>query len=325
LYLQIALTVIVLLFVIFIYTFLHESGHAMTGVLFGQSITEFEVNFWSLNAHVGLVGGELTLFQRSVQSMAGAALPLILWTIFITLVPRKGSFTLEALKLIGSMTVINTLLVWIGIPILFQFGKAPMDDVTNFLRYSHLPPVALTFIALVLYIGSWILFLAKIESLRDEFSIFLVSSKEKLIAGTRTTVPVIAGLMAFCAIVALMLNGLAGRNSVDKFSPPQDFALISQFDLSDRPFTSDPVWQFSLKDPAYVGVFIVVRNINTNYFDLSIVGPDGFRSTILHGEGYSASQDGGLWAQNLPSGIYQLVLTSHQSPGVVSIYFLTTN
>jgi hypothetical protein len=64
------------------------------GALFGQSLTEFDVSFWDLSAHVGMVGGALTEFQLAVQAVAGAGLPLIVWEIFISLVPRKASFTL---------------------------------------------------------------------------------------------------------------------------------------------------------------------------------------------------------------------------------------
>lgn len=68
------------------------------------------------------------------------------------------------------------------------------------------------------------------------------------------------------------------------------------------------------------GVFVVIREINTTYFDLSVTGTDGYSSVVIHGEGYNAIQDGGLWEENLPAGTYQVVLTSHQSPGTVSVY-----
>lgn len=35
-------------------------------------------------------------------------------------------------------------------------------------------------------------------------------------------------------------------------------------------------------------------------FDLGVTGPDGYRSTVLHGECCNSFEDGGLWEQNLP-------------------------
>ena len=38
-------TLVVFLFVFFLYTFLHEAGHALAGWFLGQSLTEFDVSF----------------------------------------------------------------------------------------------------------------------------------------------------------------------------------------------------------------------------------------------------------------------------------------
>lgn len=317
----ITLILFVALFVFFAYTFLHEGGHAVTGALFGQSLTEFDISFWDLSAHVGMIGGALTETQLAVQAAAGAGLPLIVWAVFISLVPRKASFTLEALKFISSMAVVNTLLPWIVLPILFFLQKAPPDDVTNFLRHSQMPPLILTLIALILYTGGWVLFLSKINGLRNEFLLFRTADREQLTAGTQKTIPALAGIMAVCVVVVFTINGLAGNNSVNKFSPPQGYDLVTQLDLSEQALPSESLKQFTLDEPTYVGVFVAIRDINTTYFDLSVTGSDGYTSTVVHGEGYAAAQDGGLWEEYLPAGDYQVVLTSHPSPGTVSVYF----
>lgn len=319
----ITLILFITLFVFFIYTFMHEGGHAITGVLFGQSLTEYNVNFWNFSAHVGMVGGELTRSQLALRSIAGASLPFLVWAIFISLVPRKTSFTLDALKLIASMAVVNTLLVWIILPVLFLLGKAPSDDVTNFLRYSQMPPLLLACTALILYVGGWILFLSRIDGLRNEFLLFTITEHEKLVTGTRTTIPVLTTIMAFCVILVLILNGLAAKNLLIKFTPPQDFAPLAQIDLSTRDYSSETLAHFTLNRPTYVAVFVAIRNINTTYFDLSVTGPNGYSSIVLHGEGYNAFQDGGLWEENLAPGDYQIVVSSHQSPGTASVYIRT--
>jgi hypothetical protein len=80
-----------------------------------------------------------------------------------------------------------------------------------------------------------------------------------------------------------------------------------------------------LDEPALVGVFLAIRSIDTTYFDLSLTGPDGYSSVISHGVGYNAEQDGGLWEEELQPGIYQILLTSHQSPGTASVYLKAPN
>ena len=317
------LLLFVILFVFFIYTFLHETGHAITGLVFGQSLTEFDVSFWDFSAHVNMVGGTLTQTQLALQAVSGASLPFLIWAIFMGLVPRSTSFIVGGLKMISSIAVINTLVPWMVIPVLFLYGNAPSDDVTHFLRYGQMPPLSVTLAALFLYVGGWLLFLAKIEGIKNQFLLFREVDFETLKTGTRRIIPVMTGIMAVCVTLVLMFNGSAAGNSRDGFSAPQGFAPVAQIDLSTRAYYSQVLTEFSLDEPAYVDVFIIIRDINTSYFDVSVMGPGGYNSTVLHGEGYNADQDGGLWEEHLRTGTYQIVLTSHQSQGTASIYLKT--
>jgi hypothetical protein len=314
------LVLFVILFVFFIYTFLHEAGHAIVGLLFGRSLTEFNVNFWDFSAHVGMVGGELTQSQLALQSVAGASLPLFVWAVFMSLVPRKSSFLVEALKLVSAMGTLNTLLTWMILPVLFLLDKAPSDDVTYFLCYSQMPPLLLVLIAFVLYTGGWLLFLSRIDGLRNQFLLFRITDPETLTRGSRRTIPVLASVISVCILTAFILNGFAATHPVNPFTPPQGFETIAQIDLSKQAYPSETLAQFTLDESTYVGVFIALQDIDTTYFDIHVTGPDGFTSTVMHGEGYNATQDGGLWEQNLMPGSYQLILNSHQSPGTVSVY-----
>lgn len=124
------------LFVLVVYTFLHEAGHALVGILFGQSLSNFDISFWDLSAHVRL-SGTLTSAQRTIQIGAGAALPFLVWTLLISAAPRKGNVALELLKLVGSMAVVNSLLSWIILPILAYASRAPAGDDTPYLDLSH--------------------------------------------------------------------------------------------------------------------------------------------------------------------------------------------
>jgi hypothetical protein len=316
----------VLLFVFFSYTFLHEGGHAIIGFVFGQSLTEFNVNFWDLSAHVGMAGGELTQSQLAIQAVAGVSLPLLIWAIFIGFVPRKASFILETLKLVSSLTVLNTLLAWTVIPILYIFGRAPSsDDVTHFLRYSPISPLLLMFIVLILYLCGWAYFLSKIDGLWNEFLLFRITDRATLTAGVRTIIPVLISILTFGAISVFLLNRSAVKNPLDKLAPPPGFVVVAEIDFSMQVYSAETLAEFTVDEPAYVGVFIAVRGINTSYFDLRVVGPGGYNSVVMHGEGYRADRDGGLWEESLSPGTYQLVLvlTSHQSPGTASVFLKT--
>ena len=126
--------------------------------------------------------------------------------------------------------------------------------------------------------------------------------------------------MAVCAILVLVMNNQTAGNRSARFSPPQGFTRVAEIDLSTHAYAFEAIARFTLAEISSTGVFIVVKNIDTTYFDLSVTGPDGFRATVLHGEGYNASQDGGLWEKQLQPGTYRLVLTSNQSSGTATVY-----
>src|SRR5690349_9034665 len=75
------------LFVLVTYTFLHEGGHAVVGLLMGGTVTAFNLNFLNLSAHVG-IEGDFTTFQNCVISLAGVSLPLLIWGVLVSLAPR---------------------------------------------------------------------------------------------------------------------------------------------------------------------------------------------------------------------------------------------
>ena len=296
-----------------VYTFLHESGHTLVGLIFGQTLTAFSTTFWDLSAHVQLVG-ELSAAQQALQSAAGVALPLLVWAIFMSLVPRKASFNLELFKLVASMGVVNTLLVWMVIPLLDLRGNAPVnDDVTHFLRASALPPLLVTAVAGILYILGWVLFMTKSRGL----------AQFRQLEEMERTGPAAFTMLAVTAVVFLStfsINMAATQNGTPRLSPPSNLALVAQVDLTARAYQNEVLATFSVTENGRLDMFFSVQDINTNYFDLRLIGPNGYSYPLLHGEVYRADRDGGLRELTLLPGTYQVVLTADQSPGAVSIY-----
>lgn len=295
------------------YTFLHEAGHALVGLAFGQTLTAFSTMFWDLSAHVRLVG-ELTAAQQAIQSAAGVALPLLVWAVLMGLAPRKASFSLELAKLVASMGVVNTLLVWIAIPLLALWGKAPAnDDVTHFLRASQMPPLLVTAVAVGLYALGWGLFVAKTRGLGQ-------LSRLAEMGSVKTAVAAMLGLMTLLLLTTLSINTLATQNSTNQLTPPDHLPLAATVDLTSRAHENEVLATFSVSENGRLELFFTVREINTSYFDLHLTGPNGDNILLLHGETYRADQDGGLRTFTLVPGNYQVVLTASQSPGVLSLY-----
>lgn len=105
-------------------------------------------------------------------------------------------------------------------------------------------------------------------------------------------------------------------------TPPPDFQLVAEVNLSDQAYDEEIVGEFTLTETAVASIFYTIPNIDTNEFDLSLSGPDGESFVILHSENFRTDENGGgAWEQSLPAGVYQLALTASQTPGTLSVYW----
>lgn len=82
---------------VYLYTFLHEGGHALVILLSGNAITAFNLNFFDLSAHVEMTG-QFPPAGAALNYLAGVALPLLLWAVFMAVAPRRMNVVMEMIK-----------------------------------------------------------------------------------------------------------------------------------------------------------------------------------------------------------------------------------
>jgi hypothetical protein len=166
---------------VFLYTFTHEGGHALVGTAFGQKLTAFQVNIFTLNAYVSMQG-YLTPSQQALKSAAGHGLPLLLWAVFMLLAPRRGDVVLRLLKAVSSASILASTSVWAIIPLLYLQGQAPPgDDVTSFLNTSAIPPLLLTGISVVVMVLMALLAWKKNQDLLKDLRHFIELRRQGLL------------------------------------------------------------------------------------------------------------------------------------------------
>jgi hypothetical protein len=125
---------------------------------------------------------------------------------------------------------------------------------------------------------------------------------------------------SFIGLGLLILAAATGCTTVQR-TVPTNYQAVAEIFLPDRSFEAETIGEFTVEETAVVSIFYTLPNVDTTYFDLSLVGSDGDSHLILHSEDYQTDENGGgTWEQSLPPGIYRLVLTAHQSPGVLSVY-----
>jgi hypothetical protein len=186
-----------------------------------------------------------------------------------------------------------------------------------------MPPLLLGLLVLVILIGGWLLFRSRIRGLRYEWGLFRHPGREALQPGAWQMVLLLAGLLGLMLLLGLNLTSLGGPALVmDRLTAPSGYALVKTIDLSRQDAEQQPVYTFTLESTRQAGIYLLAQNIRTAYVDVSLVGPGGYLKVMLHGEGYSADADSSYLEESLQPGKYQVLLTSRDSSGSLSLYAL---
>jgi hypothetical protein len=307
-----------------IYTFLHESGHALLGLLFGGRLTSFSIRFWDLSAYVG-IDGHLSALQGSMVAAAGAGLPLVVLAVLLARVPRVPSAGLDFVRIVASLTILNSLLPWLVIPVLYLTGQAPGDDVTNFLRLSQLPPLAVAAGALTVYAGGWAFFLSRAGGIREIWYRWRRSLPGLLRADSMRDVKILAGVCI--AVVAVAVAASIYLVPGNALGSPLGYREVARFSLAEIDLVDSPVYRFALEHPGQVSLYFSMQDITAGPVKIALSGPSLYKTFFAAGTDAAigrATVDPGELV--FKPGEYQVELTfPRQAGGKVAVYVKLDN
>lgn len=147
------------IFMLLVYPLLHESGHLLAAKVFGSKHSSIKLGIIQAWASFD---GIFTQQQFSMIHIAGMVFTLLMWLIFIMLIPKESPWWFEPFKLVFSASVIGSLLVWVIVPVLYVYGKAPMgEDATKFTISTSWNGYAIGAVGLIVFVVSLILFIRK--------------------------------------------------------------------------------------------------------------------------------------------------------------------
>ncbi len=321
-YVQALILVFLFVFTLLFYTFTHESGHAIVGLLSGGKITSFNVSFWDLSAHVG-IQGELSDLQRLVMGAAGISLPVLVWVVFILLVPRIGNPVLEWLKALLTLIVLGSLLAWIVIPFLYMAGQTPADDSTSFLSLSGSPPLLVSGAALLVFCGGWALFLGRAGGARGLIARLRGPAVDPLGDASRQTLLRLVAVGGILAAVPGGVSVFAGGSA--HLSAPEGYTSAAKIDFTQSGFSDASIYRFHLDQPVSASVFFHLKNINGTPVEISLTGPGGYHNTFLNfGPDVKNNQIGEASVHpkdlSLEQGDYDIRITFPQTPGTLEAF-----
>jgi len=137
---------------LYLYTFLHEGGHALVAIMCGGKICKFVLG---LNAHVETTGASFTLFSEALFISMGVLLPVIFLIIVLAIYKPQIEYTFYHIFYgILSLSITSSLLAWVIIPFIALFTLPPTgDDVTRFLDITDLYPLTVLFTAVLIIVA----------------------------------------------------------------------------------------------------------------------------------------------------------------------------
>lgn len=156
----------IVLGVTFLYALVHEGGHALMVLLFGGTVIEFQVNFFTHSPHVSYVGISDPL-QKALISLAGPILPLILVLPIAFLLRKTKNVFIQGITLLLIGSLLSTLALSVLFALAYGFGWMQLnEDIPKFLFYSGFNPFVVAGIFLIL-LTAILVFLFKVGRIKN--------------------------------------------------------------------------------------------------------------------------------------------------------------
>ncbi|MFN7037204.1 MAG: M50 family metallopeptidase [Bellilinea sp.] len=319
--LTILLTLGLFLWVLLIYTFLHEGGHALVAWLSGGSVHVFDINFFNLGAHVR-TSAALNRTGEILNSLAGMGLPLVVWLGFLLIAPRRASPLVETLKLISSAGVLGSLIPWVIIPLIYASGGGPVsDDAARFLQYTELNPNGVAAFFAVAIFGLYRLARARIGNLGALRELILGNFGEDGLGWQQNRRVYLTLLVSAGLVLSLtaMINALGSGARRAAQAVPEGYQFIRRVELSGGEKQDEVIAVFT-RWLGSGGILLDLSGVKSELLDVRLAGDNGFEETLLHGEDLTSEQGRVEYTKDLPPGEYRIYLTARGASGVLTVY-----
>ena len=163
---RILVGLIVPLGVVFLYALVHEGGHALVVLLFGGSVTRFQVNFFTSAPQISYMGINDPM-KRALISLGGPVLPLLLILPLTLFMRRTRSAFVQGSILLFMGSMLPTVLLSGAMAMAYGFGAVGFtEDIPKFILYSGFNPFAVA-LAFFLLLAAILFFLLRVGRAKD--------------------------------------------------------------------------------------------------------------------------------------------------------------
>ncbi|WMJ24013.1 hypothetical protein RBG61_04910 [Paludicola sp. MB14-C6] len=154
-----------------VYTFLHEIGHGIIGMLTGGTIDNITLG---INAHISMHNTNYNNITLPLMNCFGMLFPYLICFIFVLFYNNKiNNIYYHSTHFLSLIMIMGSVFPWVFIPIISFFAQPPQkDDVTKFMMNSGFHPLVVSGISLLL-----ILLLAFVALKKQAFQTYIIKSR----------------------------------------------------------------------------------------------------------------------------------------------------
>ena len=270
-YLKILGSIIAGLAGIFIYTLLHEGGHAIAAVLLGARITAFDLNFITGSPHIGWQGF-VTPAGRAIIAISGPLFPFLVWLLSLAVLRWQRTVAVRRGLLIASIMAISSLLPQVITPILYLRGvDLRGEDIVGFIIYSGLHPLVVAGSFAVLVATSVWLVLKLIRP--AELIKVHVAQLRSTVLTTRQRLLTGVLLLAIMLIALPMAARITSSNQRPRFPKDYDTRVQAEFSKVDTDWTS--IHEFSVDETRVFDMVYSLKAVDPTSLRLITDSPKG--------------------------------------------------
>jgi hypothetical protein len=220
------------------------------------------------------------------------------------------------------LSVVNSLLAWVLLPLLHTQGYDTGDDSLSFLQNTKASPLLVSAAALAAWLVGWALFLWRVGGPR---TILANLRREAHALGAPDSLATLRGVAAVGLVVGLVAWG--ANLYLERASPlgvPPGYAHAASLDLGQAQRGEEAIYRFTLAREASVDLYFVVRTSEPGVgpAELALAGPHGQRATF-----FSSTQGVGAMratvhprALQLGPGEYSVLCTFPRAAGSLELF-----
>lgn len=285
----------------------HEAGHALVAVFSGGEVSYFSMSL--LDARIRY-NGELSTIQTSILNIAGVGLPVLLWFIFLMVVPANSkNIWLEYTKTY-SLIIPASMLAWVFIPLLFIADKAPAgDDVTKFLQTSGINGYLVSLFFLALLALSFMLWKKKNPRAKK-----ILLFRDQYIADYKP------GMIPFVAFSVLFLVLMTFPWVNHESAMGRTGSLIFQTSLEGLEGEYEICKFLVEKEVEQIDVIVEMKNVSADLIQMWLTDPEGETTAILDSKGFTVGAGSQTVSLELKKSEYRIMLNAESIIGKMSIF-----